>query len=216
MKKIVGIISACAIGITASSYMYITSDLHSEASSSDENKINTQQVLPKGTVHPEINVYTFEEVVKKADLIAEIEITKKVKELSEPSPKTLFEAKILEGYKESKELETIKILQAGNSEWIFDDHEPFKENEKYILFLKTAVGEEFEGTDTYWLLGANTNTYSVLNDNQIMKNALYDEELALIEDTVESRSLSDSTDIQFFNKDVFLKKLDEVITITEQ
>ena len=215
MKKIVGIISACAIGITASSYMYITSDLHGKASSSNENKVITQQVSPKGKVHTEINVYTFEEVVKKADLIAEVEIIKKVKELSEPSPKTVFEARILEGFKESKELETINVLQEGNSEWLYDDNEPFKENEKYILFLKTAVGEEFEGTDTYWILGAQTNTYSVLNEDKIMKNGLYDEELALIEDTVKMRSLTDN-DKQVLNKNLFLKKLNEVIELTEQ
>lgn len=215
MKKIVGIISACAIGITASSYIYIANDLDGEASSSDENKINTHQVLPKGKIHPELRVYTFEEVVKKADLIAEIEITRKVEELNEPSPKTLFEARILEGYKASEELETIKVLQEGNSEWLFDNSEQFKENEKYILFLKTAVGEEFKGTDTYWILGAHANTYSVLNDDQIMKQALYDEDLALIQDTAKMMSLS-STEQQIFNKDVFLTKLDEVLALTEQ
>lgn len=213
MKKTLGIISACVIGITASSYIYF-----SEVSSSDENKVNTtQQVSPKGKVHAEINVYTFEEAVKKADLIAEVEITKKVKELSDPSPKTLFEARILEGFKESKELEIINVLQEGNSEWLYDDIEPFKENEKYILFLKTAVGEEFEGTDSYWILGAQTNTYSVLNDNKIMKNALYDEELALIED-VKTRTLTANqvSENQVFDKDVFLKKVEEVITLTEK
>lgn len=196
----------------------------------------TVDVKPKGTIKAELSVYPFQEAVKEADSIVEVQIIKKLEEINEPSPKTLFEATAIENYKGENNEKMIQILQEGNSEWVYEDNNLFQANDKYILFLKKYEGNEYDSDKTYWILGAQTNTYSVLNNNEIMKNAYYDEELSDIEKTKEienSNRIIDTkmnnlrnvsidekdlkeADIQVFNKDTFVNELNNTVKLIEK
>lgn len=236
-------LSAVIVGSAWYSMEYLyKKPIESQESKLDNKEVADTKPKPKGTVKAELLVYPFEEGVKEADLIAEVQITKKIEEINEPSPKTLFEATAIENYKSPNNKKTIQILQQGNSEWTYEDNPLFQENDKYILFLKKYIGDEYDSKDTYWILGAQTNTYSILSDNEVMKNAYYDEELSSIEKTgeienseeiIESKmknltniSIDESAklnendlkeaDIQVFNKDTFVNKINNTINLTEK
>jgi hypothetical protein len=70
-------------------------------------------------INAALEAYSFDESVEISDLIAEIEITKKVSEIDEPSPKTLFIAKIVKVFKgetNGSEDNSISVMRQGNSE----------------------------------------------------------------------------------------------------
>lgn len=166
-------------------------------------------VQAKGVIKAEVEVFEFEDAVNKSDVIAEVKIQTKKKELNDPSPKTIFEAKVKEGYKGIEKNVTINILQQGNSEWIFNENKLFSANEEYVLFLKKAVGEEFEGTNTYWILGEETNIYSSINDKEVLKNSYYDTVLADIENKslTEEYKKKEKKDVQVLGKEQLKEKI---------
>jgi len=156
-------------------------------------KIETKTIYEdRGEIWAEVNTYPFNEAVQKADLIAEITIVEELKELDDPSPKTVFNAKVLNVLKGSKDLQDIQVMQMGNHAWAFNDNKLFEPNESYILFLKKAVGKEFEGTNTYWILGEETYTYTVLDEKMVMKNADPLEELQDIENGEMTKKVNES------------------------
>lgn len=160
--------------------------------------------------------FSFRDAFKNADLIAEIEITEHVEDLNEPSPKSLFEGKLIKTYKNKKTLDKIRILQAGNQEYSYDEFSLFKPGEKYILFLKKAVGDGFVGTDTYWILGEETTIYSVLGPNSIYKWALKDPDLSTIElNDTSMKVKNDNYRGQLVDKKLFEEKIKSIVTAEE-
>ncbi|WP_391203809.1 hypothetical protein [Psychrobacillus sp. L4] len=172
-----------------------------------KNVVLESEIVKTSGIRGELQVYSFEEAVNKADLIAEIEIVKYLEDIKEPSPKTLFDAKIINTFSGNTSLRNIEILQQGNKEYSFNENPLFKKGEKYILFLKKAVGDRFDGTDTYWLLGEETNIYSVINNKIIKKWALWDEELTSIE--IEENNSNKNS--QLLDKNLFEEKMKKVI-----
>ncbi|MFT4417329.1 hypothetical protein ACLM5H_26240 [Fredinandcohnia humi] len=172
---------------------------------------NNEKFNPVGTISAEIQTYAFEEAIKESELIAELEITEKVRELNEPSAKTIYKAKIIEGIKKDSKLTTdnLHIMQQGNSEWIFNGNEMFQPGEKYILFLKNAINIQEE--DTYWILGEETGMYKKIDDKYIAKLSQKDEALADIEEKKLSDELTktekSSKEIQVILKEEFKEKV---------
>lgn len=106
--------------------------------------------------------------LKEADLIAEITIGKKIKEVDEqPIPYTLFQASINKVVKGNGDLQEIEIVQQGNSEWAFNDNEFFEEGEQYTLFLKKYS----DGKDQYWIKGEETGMFLIKDADTIIKLA---------------------------------------------
>ena len=180
MRKTVGIISVGMLAIATVFFIVNTNDLQNEVNPSE---VATSTSTPtKGQMKAELQTYKFDDAVDKAEVIAEVTIGKLIKEIDNPAPKTLFEATVTKVLKGTENLENIVIMQQGNSEWSFNDNDQFAPNEKYILFLKKAIGEGYEGSNTYWILGEETNVYSIVDGNKVVKNAMYDEELTTIEE----------------------------------
>ena len=88
-------------------------------------------------INASLEEYSFDESVEISDLIAEIEIIEKVSEIDEPSPKTLFNAKIIKVFKgelNSNKDNSIVVMQQGNSEWIFNNNKLFEAGENMYYF----------------------------------------------------------------------------------
>jgi len=138
----------------------------------------------------------FEESIATADIIAEVKIESIIEEIDEPSAKTIFAAQSSKVYKnDADKLKAINIMQQGNSQWIFNNNEQFKTNEKIILFLKKAVGYE----DTYWIIGEELNYYKFItvdNEEYIAKWSKQEKVLSKIE----KKSVKEKFELKFKNE----------------
>lgn len=177
-----------------------------------EEDVIVKEDSEKKVIYGKTEAFSFKDAIKTADLIAEVEITNHLKDLNEPSPKTLFEAKLVNTFKNQKNLNEIQVLQAGNKEYSYNDNPLFIPGEKYILFLKKAIGDGYDGTDTYWILGEETNIYSVLDNNELNKWSLEDEDLGSIELNKDSMKVkNENYRGQSLNKKLFVEKLRKII-----
>ena len=177
-------------------------------SSKASEKMGDVEISPRENIEASIETYSFEESVNRSDLIAEVVIVSKIKEIDEPSPKTLFEAQVVNKLKGDTNQQRIKVLQEGNSEWSLNGQEQFAEKEEYILFLIKATGKDYDGTNTYWILGAQTNTYKIIQDNRVKKIAKHEVELEAIEDKILSNV---DQDLQVLDKEKFQNKIMDLL-----
>lgn len=173
-------------------------------------KENNVTIKPVGNISAELQTFPFEEAIKVSELIAEIEIIENVRELNEPTAKTIFKATITEVIKNDSRLTTdsLHIMQQGNSELTFNKNELFQPGEKYVLFLKSA--KNIQEKHTYWILGEETGMYKKIDDRFIAKLALRDNALADIEDEKLSDELTkskNSNEIQVLLKEEFIEKI---------
>lgn len=182
-----------------------------------KEKAEPEQPVQK-TIQAKLQVFNFEEALKNSDLVVKVEVEKKTRELSEPSPKTLFQAKILDELKADLSLNTdqIHILQQGNSEWRFNDNDLFSEKERYVLFLKKAVG--IDEPNTYWILGEETGMYKDSGTGKLLKLSYYDKQLEDIEDKElttdflkDNEKKMDSKDVQVVNEQQFRNKVEKTL-----
>ncbi|WP_154657425.1 hypothetical protein [Pontibacillus marinus] len=162
--------------------------------------------------------HSFEEVVEKADVIAEVEIGEVKKEVSTPMPKTFFHAKIVNAFKGGSALKknSITVVQAGNSKNAISGALLFKKGSKKILFMK-----EHSEPNTYWLLGEQGHYYHVSNENdEVVKEVSTSEDLTEIEkktqDVLLKYKINGETSTvnmprQYFNKDDFISALKKQI-----
>lgn len=157
-------------------------------------------------IYTRLETFSFEESVNKADLVAEVVIGKNIDDISEPSPKTLFEANIINTFSGDPHQTNIQILQQGNKEYSFNSNKLFNEDEKYILVLKKAVEDRYEGTNTYWILGEETNIYTIIGDNKIKKMSIEDEFLKEVE--IKDEDLES----QLLDKNLFEEKIKKVMS----
>ncbi|QNK57710.1 hypothetical protein [Paenibacillus sp. PAMC21692] len=164
----------------------------------------------KGNIRAELEVFNFDEAVTRADLIAKVQIERAIKEIDEPSPKTLYQASVLELLKGDEGLvnRTIDILQQGNSTWSFNNNTMFGQGDEYFLFLNKATV-----SNTYWILGEETGMYEVIDDGRIEKKSLYLDELTDIEDKVSTemfkKNQKEVKDIQILYENKFMNKIVE-------
>lgn len=122
------------------------------------------QVGQKGQMKVSVNGYNFEDSFKKADIVAQVKISEWLGEENEPSERTIFKAQLEKAYKNNidKSLKEIKLLQEGNSNTTIENFPLFKNNDKLVLFLKKATGEEYDDT-TYWILGVHSSVFRIIN-----------------------------------------------------
>ncbi|HCG4536301.1 TPA: hypothetical protein NJY08_005156 [Salmonella enterica subsp. enterica serovar Typhi str. AG3] len=114
----------------------------------------------------------------RADLVAEINIEEKLKEIDEePVPYTVFSATVEKVYHGNIKDRKITIKQQGNTEWSFNGNALFNSGEKYILFLKEATVSEAN----YWIIGEETGMFKITDSDTIVKLADRLEELKDIE-----------------------------------
>lgn len=203
MGKLISFVSILFLAIVIAWFVYTPNE-----SINASKKMEDTDISPKENIEAMIEAYSFEESVERSDLIAEVAIVSKIKEIDDPSPKTLFEAKVVNRLKGDTNQETIKVLQEGTSEWSFNGQEQFAEKEEYFLFLKKATGKDYDGTNTYWILGAQTNTYKIIQDNKVQKNAKHEVELEDIEDKALS---SVEQDLQVLDKEKFQNKIMDLL-----
>lgn len=208
MKKI--FILSLGFLLTLGGGFYLTTKFQQNEAINDDVIVHEED--EKKVIYGKTEAFAFKDAIKNADLIAEIEITKHVEDLNEPSPKTLFEGELIKAFKNKKAPDKIKILQAGNQEYSYNEFSLFKPGEKYILFLKEAVGDGFDGTDTYWILGEETNIYSVLENNSVKKWSLKDENLSDIEIKDNNvRLKNENGNEQVLDKKLFEEKMKKIV-----
>lgn len=179
-------------------------------------KAEAEQPAQK-TMQGTLEVYNFEEALDNSDLVVKVEVEQKIRELSEPSPKTLFQAKILDELKPDPSLskDQIHILQQGNSEWRFNGNDLFSEKERYVLFLKKAVG--IDEPNTYWILGEETGMYKDSGTGKLLKLSYYDKQLEDIEDKeltadfLKDNEKKNSKDVQVVDEQQFKDKIGKTL-----
>jgi hypothetical protein len=168
----------------------------------DTNAVTKKRV---GTIKAELDVLPFYDSVEESDLIAKIKIKDMIQEINDPTPKTIFDAEIIEKIKDTDENnDHIKIMQQGNTEWIFNNNRLFEKDDVLILFLKKAVGLD----NTYWILGEETNFYEVADNELIIKPAFFRDELTDISSvTDEISSEKKVKGVQFLKEESFKQKI---------
>lgn len=207
MKKKQRFILVTSILVLLSTSLIFIGNRYGENSNITNVKKN---ITLKGDIHAELEVLPFEQSVNKSDLIVEIQILEKLKEINEPTPKTIYRAEITdylnnEGKNDSN---IINIMQGGNSEWTLNKNKLFSPGEKYILFLVKTI--DFDIENTYWILGEETSIYEVNNSNELIKWAHPEAELSNFEDKVLTKNSSfenveNSKVVQVLDKDLFKK-----------
>jgi hypothetical protein len=128
-------------------------------------KDTPHQVGQKGQFSASIMSYNFEDSFNKADIVAQVKITEWLGETKDSFEMTTFKAKLEKTYKNDvadRDLKEIKLLQDGNSKYTVENFSLFKNNDKLVLFLKKATGEEVDDT-TYWILGGYASVFRVIN-----------------------------------------------------
>lgn len=132
----------------------------------------------KSKIHAIIETHSFSEALEISDVVAKVKIIETVTELDEPSAKTIFHAEVTKKYK-GEIGETINVMQEGNSKVEFNGTRLFEPGEEYILTLMETTGIEIE--NTYWILGAETGIYEVLDNDAVVKWAKSDAQLKNVE-----------------------------------
>jgi hypothetical protein len=167
------------------------------------SKIESNPPSINKEIKAELDVFPFDQAVHKADLIVRVKIKDKVGLVDGPIPKTTFEANVEEIItdKNNKSPKTVKIMQQGSEEVIFNGNELFKKNDEVILFLMEAKTLE----NAHWILGEETNIYKVV-ENEVTKYSLKDKQL---EDITKKIYLSDKKDREFqvMDREKFIEKI---------
>lgn len=166
----------------------------------------------RGELHGELEILPFSKAVKETDLIAEVEIIEAVKEIDDPSPKTIFEVSIQKVHHgdSSLEKEERHVLQQGNSDWTFNENELFQTGDRYILFLKSTIGIDYAD---FWILGEEGGMYQVIDEEVVVKLAYDDEELQSAEasEPIKKEIFNlvefDSQDVQILDKPKFIEMI---------
>jgi flagellum-specific peptidoglycan hydrolase FlgJ len=214
--------SVLATGLMSFGYYQFTSASNETAESQNKYSTQTTAKAPSqeqakerdnksqliGKIHGKVQDFSLSEATKEADLIIKVKIGEVVKELEEPTAKTLYNGTVLDEFKNNTNApKEINIMQQGNSKWSFNDNDPFKEGDEYFLFLKKAVGE-YE--NTYWILGEETTFYKLEKENkEIVKQGLVDEDL---KDITKKVVKSKNKEKQYLDQQKFLKKLQNEVS----
>jgi hypothetical protein len=134
----------------------------------------------KGAMSATLNYYNFEDSIKRSDLIVEVEILSKDREITDdPLPKTLFNCSVIRIFKGEVDKEKnneIIITQLGNEKWIVNGNKLFESGEKYILFLKI----DSRYYNTYWISSEEVNIYKIEvidKKDYVIKNSVKDAKL---------------------------------------
>jgi len=195
------------IGLVLFIQDYNTQSNEDISASKVDNSADSQKYI--GVIKAEIEVLDFKDSIKEADLIAKVKVGAIIEELDEPSPKTLIQMEIKNVLKGSSDLKTINVLQQGNSKWLFNDNEILKENQEYILFLKTAI--TVKQPNSFWILGEETGMYEVLNSGNLKKLSRPEKDLSDIVNINLTKyyndELTESKEVQVINEDLFNEKI---------
>ncbi|WP_242227464.1 hypothetical protein [Bacillus cereus group sp. BfR-BA-01315] len=160
---------ACGALLIGGSYFVLHSN--QVANESESVSVSTKgKTKERIAIHGELDVSSFKETLSEADLVVKVKIGDKVKEFNEPSPGTLYNAKVQETLKGQAGAD-IKVLQQGNSDYSFNGNPLFTKGQEFILVLKKAVGL---GENVYWLLGEETQIYQVVGDGSLKRWAAHD------------------------------------------
>lgn len=169
-----------------------------------------------GRIDADVEIFEFEEAVAKSDLIAEIEIVDVLKEINEPSPKTIFRAVLTESLKGSSQSEEIFVMQQGNSDYVFNENPLFKQGENYLLFLMETEGFDIE--DSYWILGEETGMYKLLGQSTAVKLSVKEGGLEGIEITDEKIMpfIEQETELDMNEREMQVLKEDELKSLIKK
>lgn len=169
-----------------------------------------------GSIDGEVEIFEFEEAVAESDLIAQIEILDVLKEVNEPSPKTIFRAILTESLKGSSQAKEIFVIQQGNSDYVFNDNPLFKQGENYLLFLMET--EDFDIEDSYWILGEETGMYKLLDQSTAVKLSVKEEGLKKIEISDEKivPFIEQKTELDMNEREMQVLKQDELKNLIEK
>ncbi|MEK8129516.1 hypothetical protein WMW72_16545 [Paenibacillus filicis] len=178
------------------------------ASSAPSPLSSSQQAISNQTpsMHVSIETFPFDESVNKADAIVRVKINSKISELDSPADKTIFQAEVLQIYKDNKKLSEnfIDIMQAGTDKALSNKNELLRKGDEIILFLMEAQSKP----NTYWILGEETNMYDV-TPHRIEKRARADAQLNEI--SMEQDSNEAPGGKQMLNPSAFIEKLEAEI-----
>ncbi len=106
--------------------------------------------------------YTIDSAANQADLIAVVNIEKWLGEdPNEGFGATYFAATIQEILAGKEESRSVTIKQTGSSEMTIKDYPLFGIGNQLMLFLKHIPESKYE--NAYWILGANTTIFDIVN-----------------------------------------------------
>ncbi|GIN08366.1 hypothetical protein J1TS1_25110 [Shouchella clausii] len=201
MKKVPGflclIVLSTLIGCSSSS-----EDQHSRNNSSENltPEVPSSDIANIQHIHADFDPISFNENVKDADLVAEIEIQGLITEMEDPSPQSIFKTNVLNILSGDYGDSEMNLLQAGTSTVVFNEFPQFSEGDRYILFLQKTT--ETPNTD-YFIRGAISGVYKVVDENTIIKIALPDESLEDIQLGQVQQSNDNEIEQQVLDKNLF-------------
>lgn len=162
-----------------------------------------EDVIQSG-IEAEVLAFELEEAKEQANLIAEITIMDKVKEIDKEigMPYTVFQAQVDHVFKGNAN-PVITIKQDGTSEVLVNSVEPFAKGEKYILFLKETRKIDAE----YWIIGEESGVFKVNKQKIHLRFPLSNvDDLEIPYDVIEN---DDGRMIQIFDKVRFTELIED-------
>lgn len=124
------------------------------------NQPELEYVGRLGTAHGILEAFSLDSLIEDAEIIAEIRIAERTKEISKPFEATFFKADIIHTYKGQYNNKQIEVMQEGNSDITFEEYPLFKTGDKLIVFLVKQEGEEY-----YWIKGGYGSLIYVNEDS---------------------------------------------------
>lgn len=173
-------------------------------------KMSNEVIEVPGGIHADVIPFDMNDGINSSDLIAEVRIDKKIKEIDEnPLPYTVFSAVVENVYKGELKDREITIKQDGTSVWTVNDNALFKPGEKYILFLKETKSSKSD----YWIIGEETGMFKVVDTDKVIKLADKLTELQSIETNKNSIASNEKVDdhMQVLDKNKFIEKIKEML-----
>jgi len=177
-------------------------------------KDTPNQIGSKGQSSASIISYNLTELMEKADIVAQVEISEWLKEMDQPVEMTLFKAKLMKVYKNTQtdNFKEIDLLQDGNSKFTIQNYPLFKNNDKLILFLKKS--EDMGLENTFWILGVYSSVIRIVDidgENYAVKHlGQFRELLKIRDDTMNQRLrgvLAKDYKVEFPNGDKVLPEV---------
>lgn len=163
-----------------------------------------EETSEQSMIEAEVQAFELEEAKDQANIIAEITIMDKVKEIDKEigMPYTVFQAQVNQVFKGNAN-PVITIKKDETSEVLVNSVEPFVKGEKYILFLKETMKIDAE----YWIIGEQTGVFKVDNEEIHLKFPLSNvDDLGISYDVIED---ADGWEIQIFDKVRFIKIIED-------
>ncbi|MFB4159605.1 hypothetical protein ACE1TF_06960 [Geomicrobium sp. JSM 1781026] len=119
---------------------------------SDKNNTDDEVVT---SVTVDYEVYPFPELIDRADVIAEVQVGRVVKEIDTGTPSTILEGEILDVLKGEPTRRTIQFKQETQEEIQVNGQSVYNRDDVYVFFFKEASREPYD----YWIISLDSGAF---------------------------------------------------------